>query len=34
VNIDGTTTGNDTYNVLIHATRKSYGGYAGLTFLF
>lgn len=34
VNINGETTGNNTYNILVNATRKTYGGYAGLAFLF
>jgi len=34
VNIDETNISNNTYNILVHASRKSYGGYAGLTFLF
>lgn len=32
VDISGGSTGPDTYNVLVNASRKSYGGYAGLTF--
>ncbi|MGZ3862239.1 MAG: porin family protein [Bacteroidia bacterium] len=34
VYIDEAQTSADTYNILVHATRKSYAGYAGLTFLF
>ena len=34
VNIDGTPKDDNTYNVLIHASRKSYAGYLGLTFSF
>jgi len=34
VKMDGDHTGNDTYNVIISATRKTYGAYLGLTLLF
>ncbi len=34
VNIDDNTNSNNTYNVLVRASRKSYAGYAGFTFLF
>jgi hypothetical protein len=34
VNINSTVTGANTYNVLVDASRKSYGGYAGLTFVW
>jgi hypothetical protein len=34
VNIDSENIAPDTYNVLVKASRKSYAGYAGLTFLF
>ena len=34
VDISGKNTGPDTYNVLVRASRKAYGGYAGLTFCF
>ncbi len=32
VDISGSNPSPDTYNVLVNASRKSYGGYAGLTF--
>jgi hypothetical protein len=34
VDISGDNTGPNTYNVLVHASRKSYGGYIGLAFAF
>jgi hypothetical protein len=34
VNMNSTVTGPNTYNVLVDASRKSYGGYAGLTFVW
>jgi hypothetical protein len=34
VNIDESNTNGNTYNILVHASRKTYGGYAGLAFLF
>lgn len=32
VDINSTTTGPNTYNVLVNASRRSYGGFAGFTF--
>lgn len=34
VDINGTPTADNTYNVLVKGSRKVYGGYAGITFLF
>jgi hypothetical protein len=34
VDIRGTTTSENSYNVLVKGSRKSYGGYIGITFLF
>jgi hypothetical protein len=34
MNADQSSNNPDTYNVLIKASRKTYSGYAGLTFLF
>ncbi|WP_157446885.1 porin family protein [Cytophaga aurantiaca] len=34
VDMDATTNDQGTYNVVVSASRKTYGGYAGLTFLF
>lgn len=34
VDMDGTKTGTDTYNVILKTSRKTYGGYVGVAFLF
>ena len=34
VNMSGTPTGDNSYNILVKGSRKAYGGYAGITFLF
>jgi len=34
VNMDSSENKDGTYNVIVSASRKTYGGYAGLTFLF
>jgi hypothetical protein len=34
VDMNGTNTGTDTYNVIVKASRKTYGAYIGFTFLF
>ncbi len=34
VDMSGTPTGTNSYNILVKGFRKSYGGYAGITFLF
>jgi hypothetical protein len=34
VDMDGTKTGTDNYNVILKTSRKTYGGYIGFTFLF
>ncbi|MGZ4033998.1 MAG: porin family protein [Bacteroidia bacterium] len=34
VNMNSTASGKDTYNVIVEASRKTYGGYIGLTLLF
>ena len=34
VNMKGTPAGDNAYNILVTGSRKSYGGYAGITFLF
>jgi hypothetical protein len=34
VNMDATSNDQGTYNVVVSASRKTYGGYAGLTFMF
>jgi hypothetical protein len=34
VDMSSTPTGNNSYNILVKGSRKSYGGYAGITFLF
>jgi len=34
VNMNGTPAGDNSYNILVTGSRKSYGGYAGITFLF
>jgi len=34
VNMNGTLAGDNSYNILVSGSRKSYGGYAGITFLF
>lgn len=34
VNMDSSTNEDGTYNVIVTASRKTYGGYAGLTWLF
>jgi hypothetical protein len=34
VDINGKTTGDNTYNIIVKGSRKSYGAYLGITFLF
>ena len=34
VNMSGTSTSDNSYNILVKGSRKSYGGYLGITFLF
>lgn len=34
INMSGTSAGENSYNILVNGSRKSYGGYAGITFLF
>lgn len=34
VDMSGTPTGDNSYNILVSGSRKSYGGYAGIAFLF
>jgi len=34
VDMDATDNGQGTYNVIVHASRKTYAGYAGLTWMF
>ncbi|ABG59803.1 porin family protein [Cytophaga hutchinsonii] len=34
VNMDSSTNGQGTYNVIVSASRKTYGGYAGITWMF
>jgi hypothetical protein len=34
VDMDATSNDQGTYNVIVHASRKTYGGYAGLAWLF
>ncbi len=34
VNMDSSTDGQGTYNVIVSASRKTYGGYAGITWMF
>lgn len=34
VNMDGTTTSDNSYNILVRGSRKAYGGYLGVAYLF